>query len=577
MGQRLKKIMSLFTFNFKEIVLFELFYKLMAWLVYTPVLLLLFRLSLQFSGYGFITSENFLSYLLRPSTLIIILILFALFSLLLFAEMSGLVFGFHASNSHHKISPTDLLSLSIKSLLKLMMSNSLIFCLVLIGILMFWFNLKGNYFPNLIPSGLLDDYVVSNRLWMILFAVFGILILGGCVRWIYCPHYYHLSKMSFISSIKASIEKTKSEFLIHDLVTITWYVLMIISNLLLHMLGFSLIAALTGTMNHLLDWVTIIKILLSFFVTILILPVPYSYISERYYEGEVYDPIKIFEPISLKSEFQLKRMMIILLLVFGVTGGSVFTQANLYPQTLNLLFIMNKPDITAHRGYSAIAPENTLAAVELAIEHDADYIEVDVQKTKDNVLVLFHDKTLRRMAGVNKKISDLTYEELSKIDIGSSFHELFYKSRVPTLEEILSLCAGKVKLNIELKSSEDDLGQLVVDMVTKYGLQDKVVITGADYEAIKRVKEYNEKIMVGYIASALYGDISEMEEVDVFSLRSSFITAELVNEIHRNGKLVYAWTVNDLDETRRLMEIGVDNIITDYVEHTFEVKASLVK
>ena len=145
-----------------------------------------------------------------------------------------------------------------------------------------------------------------------------------------------------------------------------------------------------------------------------------------------------------------------------------------------------------------------------------------------------------------------------------------------TLEEALQLCDGKVKLNIELKSSEDDLGQLVVDMVKDYGMLDEIVITGADYEAIKRVKEYNQDVIVGYIASALYGDISEMEEVDIFSLRSSFITADLVQEIHRHGKLVYAWTVNDLDETKRLMELGVDNIITDYVEHTFEVKASLI-
>ena len=103
------------------------------------------------------------------------------------------------------------------------------------------------------------------------------------------------------------------------------------------------------------------------------------------------------------------------------------------------------------------------------------------------------------------------------------------------------------------------------------------MITAADYEAIKRVKEYNNEIMTGYITSALYGDVSEMKYADVFSLQSSFITADLVADIHRHGKLVFAWTVNNLNETKRLMELGVDNIITDYVEHTLEVKASLIK
>ena len=88
-------------------------------------------------------------------------------------------------------------------------------------------------------------------------------------------------------------------------------------------------------------------------------------------------------------------------------------------------------------------------------------------------------------------------------------------------------------------------------MVASHDMLEDIVITAADYEAIKRVKEYNNEIMTGYITSALYGDVSEMKYADVFRLQSSFITADLVADIHRQGKLVFAWTVNNLNETKR--------------------------
>lgn len=169
MGLELKNAFALFKYNFKGILLFELLFKLMSWMIYTPILLLLFRLSVYMSGYGFITVENFMSYLLRPSTLIIIFLLLGFFTLLLFCEISGLVYAFHASYHRVKISWFDLFYLSLKSLFKLIKTNLMIALIAVMGILMFYFNIRGSYFPKLTLTGVVNDYIVSNRLWMIYF------------------------------------------------------------------------------------------------------------------------------------------------------------------------------------------------------------------------------------------------------------------------------------------------------------------------------------------------------------------------------------------------------------------------
>lgn len=581
MGLELKNAFALFKYNFKGILLFELLFKLMSWMIYTPILLLLFRLSVYMSGYGFITVENFMSYLLRPSTLIIIFLLLGFFTLLLFCEISGLVYAFHASYHRVKISWFDLFYLSLKSLFKLIKTNLVIALIAVMGILMFYFNIRGSYFPKLTLTGVVNDYIVSNRLWMILFLIVGVLFSIGCVRWMYCPHWYNLSDLSLSSSIQASVKMTHHRFLNSVVRVILWYATVIVSVLLLETVGFGMMALLTETLNQFSIWIFTVKIIvfmsLILLMTIFLIPAQYCQISASYYHWLHEKRIGVPGWRNINLDSSKKVMSIFILWCFCFIGAGLMMGSNIYKDTFETLSLIRQTEITAHRGYSAMAPENTMPAIGLAIEHGADYIEVDVQKTKDEVLVLFHDRTLKRMAGIKKKISDLTYDELSTIDLGASFDDIFEGTHIATLEKALELCAGRAKLNIELKSSEEDLGRLVVDMVASHDMLEDIVITAADYEAIKRVKEYNNEIMTGYITSALYGDVSEMKYADVFSLQSSFITADLVADIHRHGKLVFAWTVNNLNETKRLMELGVDNIITDYVEHTLEVKASLIK
>lgn len=221
--------------------------------------------------------------------------------------------------------------------------------------------------------------------------------------------------------------------------------------------------------------------------------------------------------------------------------------------------------ITAHRGASLLAPENTISALLLAIENQADYAEIDVQETKDGVVVLLHDHSLKRTTGKRQYIWNVTYDELKKLDCGKWFSKQFAGERIPTLREALELCQDKICLNIELKGASDTraLAEKVVALVEEYDFEDRCVITSADYEALCFVKQANKKLKTGQIISRVRDTIYEKDEIDFFSMKSAFVDKAVVEEAHSFGKEVHVWTVNSQKEMERMKRLGVDNIITD--------------
>lgn len=221
--------------------------------------------------------------------------------------------------------------------------------------------------------------------------------------------------------------------------------------------------------------------------------------------------------------------------------------------------------ITSHRGDSKNAPENTLPAIELALDNTSDYIEIDVQETKDGEVILMHDSTMARTTGVNKKVSDLTLEEIRQLDAGSWFSKEYVGTAIPTLREVLEICKGKCNLNIEIKTGKNmpDLEEKVVELIEEYDFTRQCVVTSVYKTSLKKVKEYNKEIRTGYILSSAYGRYYLDKEIDFLSMRTTLITERVVRMSHKYGKEVYVWTVNTKEDAIRMSQLGVDNIITD--------------
>jgi glycerophosphoryl diester phosphodiesterase len=220
--------------------------------------------------------------------------------------------------------------------------------------------------------------------------------------------------------------------------------------------------------------------------------------------------------------------------------------------------------ITAHRGAKAVAPENTMAAFKAAMDAGADFIELDVQRTKDRQVVVLHDADFMRMGGDPRRVADLTAAEVATIDIGSKRGPQFAGEHAPTLEEVIDLVRGRMKINIELKYNVPDpgLAPSVVDLLRREDFIDQVVITSLDYAALKQVRSIEPRLKTGHIVTAAVGDLLRTE-ADFLSLNSAKATTSLVRRARAGGKDVAAWTVNDPEVMLRMIERGVDNIITD--------------
>lgn len=227
--------------------------------------------------------------------------------------------------------------------------------------------------------------------------------------------------------------------------------------------------------------------------------------------------------------------------------------------------LQDEVEVTAHRGSSKKAPENSMSAIMQAIDDGADYAEIDVQETADGIVVVLHDADLMKVAGLQANIWDLTLSEVQALDAGSWFGSGFKGEKVPTLEEVIRGAKGQLKLNIELKynGNDDRLAERVVELIEKYDCVEDCVITSLEYDGLMEVREINPNIRIGFIVSVAVGRITRLP-VDFLSLNSSLATSTLLVEAKEEGLEIHVWTINNPRQMERMIDMGVDNIITDY-------------
>lgn len=223
-----------------------------------------------------------------------------------------------------------------------------------------------------------------------------------------------------------------------------------------------------------------------------------------------------------------------------------------------------KIEITAHRGSSDVAPENTMSAINLAIQEQADYAEIDVQQTRNGSLILLHDSNLRRVTGIDRNIWELSDHEVDKLDVGSWFSSEFAGEKVPYLEEVINAVKGKIKLNIELKLNghEQNLAEPVAELIGKQEVIEQCIVTSFDYGTLVQVKEVNAQITTGLICAMPIENIAKFK-VDFYSVEQKLATIDFINTAHTIGRNVHVWTVNEIAAMEKFISRGVDNIITN--------------
>lgn len=241
-----------------------------------------------------------------------------------------------------------------------------------------------------------------------------------------------------------------------------------------------------------------------------------------------------------------------------------------------------RPLIFAHRGAKAVAPENTIPAFLKAAELGADGVELDVQFSADGALVVIHNPTLEQTTDGHGRVTSFTLEELKQLDAGAKFDPRFAGTRLCTLEEALDAIGDRLLVNIEMKSfamGTDGMAEQVAEIIRKRALYDQVIVSSFNPFALRRLKRTDPHIETGllyapdlpiYLSRAW---LRPWARPDAMHPEHVMVDAAYMRWARRNNYPVNVWTVNETADMQRMIELGVNAIITDYPDRLRELLA----
>ena len=225
----------------------------------------------------------------------------------------------------------------------------------------------------------------------------------------------------------------------------------------------------------------------------------------------------------------------------------------------------------AHRGASAYAPDNTFCSFYLGLLQGANGIETDVRMTKDNVLVLFHDDLLEWHTSGRGNICDYTLEELNQVKIYQDEKHTFF-DRIITFEDFLKhFYFRDITFAIEIK--QRGIAKATINMLEKYNMCDKTIVTSFDFENIRDVKEYMPEYRVGWLIEEVgQNEISKLHEINAYQIcpMGEKLTKEWVDVLHKEGFNVRAWGIFNEDIMKYVYDIGVDGMTVNFPDKLLE-------
>lgn len=566
---------KLLRYNISSLFLFEIFYWIGAFTAGLEVVRFLMNQALKQSGFSNLTAENYAAFLWKPATLAGVALGGMVLLFLLSLQISALLVCFHYSFLHRKIYINDLFFIGLHRTVKWICRNPagwLALSLLAVPFLEGHFLVREVFYVKILQYTLALFYQIIRSIpVLVLLGIF--LFLLSCASLFSFP-YIILEKEKARPGLKkgwALCKNRAGSCLIAGMAIQAGNVLLItvlqgaagIGAALYAMFLKAPSARVSGILVY-KEWIEIVTgILAGAAGTVLgILFVYTVYISDRQRKktGSQKDTVQLPLLHQWKKRKKLAAgMLFVLILEISYVMYLAENRAAISDD------LLAGTQITAHRGGAKEAPENTLSALEYAKEHLSDYAEIDVQETRDGVVVLLHDSNLKRTTGLDKDIWDMDYDDLRKLDAGKYFSRDYAGEPIPTLQEAMDFCGNDLKLNVEIKyngRNEQIVGK-VVHLFEENGLVETAILSSMNYRFLQEAKELNPDIQTSYVMTMTYGSAVELIYADYISVKYSYIDQEYVKNAHRLGKAVHAWTLNGPWGIRRMHYYGVDNIITD--------------
>jgi len=289
-----------------------------------------------------------------------------------------------------------------------------------------------------------------------------------------------------------------------------------------------------------------------------------------------YGDARSLEPLPRSATVSLRRRLVtaggIAVVLAGLAGWAAV-------RLLDNVRTEDNVEIIAHRGAAGVRPENTMAAFEKAIEDQTDWLELDVQETRDGDVIVVHDSDFMKLAGVDLKVWDSDLEAVSKIDIGSWFAPEYSDQRTPLLRDVLELAKGRAKVLIELKyyGHNQMLEERVAQIVDDLGMADQIAVMSLHYPMIQKMQALRPGWRTGVLAATSVGDLAGLDG-DFVAISAGASGPRMARSVRDVGKDFYVWTVDDPLDMSRMISMGADGLITNepaLVRQVLEVRAGL--
>lgn len=227
----------------------------------------------------------------------------------------------------------------------------------------------------------------------------------------------------------------------------------------------------------------------------------------------------------------------------------------------------HKVIVIAHRGGAANAPENTLGAIKQSVENGAEMVELDVRQLKDGTFIALHDNNFARTTGLDRNVWDAEYDEIRELDASIFSSNDFKQEKVPTLNEVFDYAQNKifVMLDVKVNEKEEDVAKQLYETIVSNDVKNQCVIGSTNLKFLESIKAMDGELVTVYIAQKLKKEEYELDYIDGFSINVENLTEQIVQQIHSLDKPVYGWTVNAKQQMKRVVDYGVDGIVTDNV------------
>lgn len=553
-------------------------------LLLVPLMTFGFNTALGFAGFSYVTFSNLGRFLLNPLSILTLFALLYLTSLFVLLEVYFLTAYFSIQEGEKQVKIHQILAASVYKVITGIYKGNLRLItmawvtLVAFNLPLIFFLFRKNRFIRYVSVDIPDAWI-----FLVIGIVF-ILFLGLLhYRKSFIFHYYLIRKSPYAEAVKQA-HATK---LNHPYQTLFYYLGWNVVQAVVLGLFYIVVVSITmmivsSSMDRRLAVAAFITLneklenYLSIFMFLFSTISQFALYTHLFYHYKLAPVAFTIEEVRVKSKVlrktSYKRMAITMLIILVAIDLYFFINIRRNGSVLNTISF-DAIQITSHRGSSYDVPENTIPAIERAIDEQSDYVEVDVRATKDLELVLLHDSSLKRTTGVSKYIWDVTYDEIKDLDAGSWMNEEFTSVKIPTLREVLELSKGKAVLNLDLKyvRGQVDVVERLIDLIHEYEMEWQCVITSTSLDYLKKIKTIDPNIQTGYITYQINSKVAKSDFIDVFSMKSSLVTKSVIAEIHQNGKKIFVWTVNTRKEMERLSRIGVDNIVTDHPIYAREV------